>query len=65
MITMKCPQGERLALGPYCREVEADEQGSFVEKKSNHRWIGYAVEHSTNTLLAYAFGEEKHTKNRA
>jgi insertion element IS1 protein InsB len=31
----------------------------LVEKKSNQRWIGYAVEHSTNTILAYVFGKRK------
>jgi len=42
-----------------CEEAEIDEQWSFVEKKSNQRWIWYAVEHSTNTILAYVFGKRK------
>ena len=36
-----------------------DEQWSFVGNKSNQRWIWYAVEHSTNTILAYVFGKRK------
>ena len=36
-----------------------DEQWSFVEKKSNQRWIWYAVDHATNTILAYVFGKRK------
>ena len=43
----------------FCEEAELDEQWSFVEKKSNQRWIWYAVEHSTNTILAYVFGKRK------
>ena len=42
-----------------CEEVEIDEQWSFVKNKSNQRWIWYAVEHSTNTILAYVFGKCK------
>ena len=42
-----------------CEEAELDEQWSFVKKKSNQRWIWYAVEHSTNTILAYVFGKRK------
>ncbi len=38
-----------------CEEAEIDEQWSFVGSKSNQRWIWYAVEHSTNTILAYVF----------
>ena len=36
-----------------------DEQWSFVGNKSNQRWILYAVEHSTNTILAYVLEREK------
>ncbi|TXL10456.1 transposase, partial [Methylococcaceae bacterium HT3] len=42
-----------------CEEAEIDEQWSFVEKKCNQRWIWYAIEHSTNTILAYVFGKRK------
>ena len=41
------------------RSAEIDEQWSFVGKKSNQRWIWYAVDHSTNTVLAYVFGKRK------
>lgn len=42
-----------------CEEAEIDEQWSFVGNKSNQRWIWYAVEHSTNVILAYVFGKRK------
>ena len=42
-----------------CEEAEIDEPWSFVGKKSNPRWIGSAVEPSTNTILAYVFGKRK------
>lgn len=42
-----------------CEEAEIDEQWSFVKNKSNQRWIWYAIDHSTNTLLAYVFGKRK------
>jgi IS1 family transposase len=48
-----------VTLKPICEEVELDEQWSFVGKKSNQRWILLAVEHSTNTVLAYVFGRRK------
>ena len=42
-----------------CEEAEIDEQWSFVGSKSNQRWIWYAVDHATNTILAYVFGRRK------
>jgi len=42
-----------------CEEAEIDEQWSFVGKKSNQRWLWYAVDHATNTVLAYVFGQRK------
>lgn len=42
-----------------CEEAEVDEQWSFVGKKSNQRWLWYAVDHATNTVLAYVFGKRK------
>ena len=44
---------------PACEEAELDEQWSFVGNKSNQRWLWYAVEHKTNTVLAYVFGRRK------
>ena len=40
-------------------EAEIDEQWSYVGKKSNQRWLWYAVDHATNTVLAYVFGKRK------
>lgn len=42
-----------------CKEAELDEQWSFVGKKSNQRWLWHAVDHKTNTVLAYVFGKRK------
>jgi len=42
-----------------CEEAEMDEQWSFVGNKSNQRWLWYAVDHATNTVLAYVFGKRK------
>jgi insertion element IS1 protein InsB len=42
-----------------CEEAELDEQWSYVGKKSDQRWIWYAVDHVTNTILAYVFGRRK------
>ena len=42
-----------------CEEAEMDEQWSFVSRKSNQRWLWYAVDHATNTVLAYIFGKRK------
>jgi insertion element IS1 protein InsB len=40
-------------------EVELDEQWSYVAHKSNQRRCWYAVDHATNTLLAYVLGKRK------
>ena len=40
-------------------EAELDEQWSYVGKKSNPRWLWYAIDHVTNTVLAYVFGKRK------
>lgn len=37
---------------PACEEAELDEQWSFVGRKSQQRWLWYAVDHRTNTVLA-------------
>nr|WP_198246668.1 IS1 family transposase [methane-oxidizing endosymbiont of Gigantopelta aegis] len=31
----------------------------FVGNKSNQRWLWHAVDHKTNTVLAYVFGKRK------
>ncbi len=40
-------------------EAELDEQWSYVANKSNQRWLWYAIDHATNTVLAYMFGKRK------
>ncbi|TAK64619.1 IS1 family transposase [Methylobacter sp.] len=42
-----------------CKEAEMDMQWSFVGNQSNQRWLWYAVDHATNTVLAYVFGKRK------
>lgn len=37
-------------------EAEMDEMWSFVEKKSNQRWLWHAIDHNTGEILAYIFG---------
>ena len=36
--------------------VEMDEQWSSVGNKTEQRWLWYAIDHASNTLLAYLFG---------
>jgi insertion element IS1 protein InsB len=48
-----------VSLGCVCEEAEVDEQWSYVGKKSNQRWLWYAVDHASNTVLAYVFGKRK------
>lgn len=40
-------------------EVELDEMWSFVGKKSNRRWLWYAIDHHTHEVLAYHLGKRK------
>ena len=40
-------------------EIEMDEQWSYVGNKSNQRWLWHAVDHETNTVLAYVLGRRK------
>ena len=40
-------------------EIEMDEQWSYVGNKSNQRWLWHAVDHDTNTVLAYVLGRRK------
>ncbi len=53
------PREVRLELA--CEAAELDEQWSFVGSKSNQRWLWYAVDHATNTVLAYVFGKRMDT----
>jgi hypothetical protein len=45
-------------LEDFC-EAEMDEQWSYVGKKSEPRWLWYAIDHATSTILAYVFGRRK------
>lgn len=36
-----------------------DEQWSYVGNKSNQRWRWFAVDHASNTVLAYVFGSRQ------
>ena len=38
---------------------EIDEMWSYVEKKSNRRWLWHAIDHQTRLVLAYVFGQRK------
>ena len=38
-------------------EAELDEMWSFVQKKSNQRWLWLAINHATGDILAYTFGK--------
>ena len=40
-------------------EAELDEQWSYVGNKSNQRWLWYAVDHVSNTVLAYTLGRRQ------
>jgi len=52
-------QDLEVRLERVCEEAEIDEQWSFIGNKSNQRWLWYAVDHGTNTVLAYVFGQRK------
>ena len=51
--------GLEVSLGRVEREAELDEPWSYVGKKSNPRWLWYAIDHATNTVLAYTFGRRQ------
>ena len=36
-----------------------NEQWSYVGSKTNQRWLWLAVDHATNTVLAYVFGKRQ------
>ena len=51
--------GAVIHVGRACQEAEIDEQWSYVFEKSNQRWLWHAVDHATNTVLAYVFEKRK------
>lgn len=44
---------------PNKSESELDEMWSYVAKKSNPRWLWYAIDHCSGRVLAYVFGTRK------
>ena len=40
----------------HVEEAEIDEMWSFVEKKSQQRWLWHAIAHRTGVVLAYVLG---------
>ncbi len=36
-----------------------DEMWSYVQKKSEPRWLWYAIDHNSSKVLAYVFGRRK------
>ena len=58
-IAQLCRLGELTVRLETPFEVELDEQWSYVGSKPNQRWLWYAVDHATNTVLAYIFGRRK------
>ena len=40
-------------------ESEIDETWSYVARKSNPRWLWYAIDHQSGKILAYVFGARK------
>ena len=49
------PLGEK----PSGSESELDEMWSYVARKSNPRWLWYAIYHCSGKVLAYVFGTRK------
>jgi insertion element IS1 protein InsB len=41
-------------------EVEADEMGSFVQKKANKQWVWSAMDKQTRQLTAFHVGDRSH-----
>ena len=52
-------RAESLDVEFVCESAELDEQWSYVGNKSNQRWLWYAIDHATNTILAFVFGRRK------
>ena len=48
-----------MSLGRVGLEAELDEPWSYVGSKSNPRWLWYALDHQTNTILAYVLGRRQ------
>lgn len=57
--SLKLGADSKIGVSLACEEAEMDEQWAFVFEKSNQRWLWYAVDHATNTVLAYVFDRRK------
>jgi insertion element IS1 protein InsB len=40
-------------------EAEADEMWSYVQRKSQQRWLWHAINHQTGAILAYVLADHK------
>jgi insertion element IS1 protein InsB len=40
-------------------EAEADEMWSYVQRKSQQRWLWHAIDHQTGEILAYVLSDHK------
>ena len=40
-------------------DVQADEQWSYVARKTNQRWLWYAIDAATGCILSFVFGRRK------
>jgi insertion element IS1 protein InsB len=40
-------------------EAEAEEMWSFVQRKTNPRWLWHAIDHRSGKVLAYVFGRRQ------
>ncbi len=54
VLPMNDASEREVSPGRICIEAEADERWSYVREKSNPRWLWYAVDHASNTMLTYA-----------
>jgi len=46
-------------------EAEADEMGSFVQKKANKQWIGMAMDATTRQMIAFHVGDRSGESGKA
>ena len=52
---------EKIEVTIYCAiAVEMDEMWSFYHDKNHQIWLWWAVEHTTNTPVAFTFGTREH-----
>jgi insertion element IS1 protein InsB len=57
---MPNPGNTRVEIVKYTEnDAELDEMWSFVQNKSNQRWVWLAICHETRVVLAFVFGRRK------